>query len=382
MTNRIQSASDLPASRHTIVVGSLTVSVEELRSAVWSESAALTDNGRDAIAFCHAWLSGAVDFQVQTSGSTGDPKPIALTRKQMQASAHATGQALGLAAGMHALVCLPTRYIAGKMMLVRGLELGLHLIVTEPASDPLAALPAGCQVDFTAFVPLQMQAILTPDLRYANFLNRMHAILIGGGPVDRALVDAMQAIQAPIYHTYGMTETATHVALRRLNGPAAADAFTLLPGVACQVDERGCLALHGPMTNDLWLQTNDLVALQEDGAFVWLGRWDNVINSGGVKVQVEQVERTLEQLLGVREFERWRGRRAFVTGLPDARLGQMVVLVVEGEAQPSQGEQELLAALRGALGAFAAPRRVVYLPHFALTPTSKIDRRTTLQQLG
>lgn len=349
-----------------------TYSVEQILAAELTLDSAAGENAQAALTFCREWLSGAESFVVHTSGSTGAPKPIMLTRRQMQASARATGQALGLHAGMSALVCLPTRYIAGKMMLVRGLELGLHLIVVEPASDPFTEL-GDTVIDFAAFVPLQMQTILSGSHR--ERLNRMHAILIGGGPVSAALDATIQEVAAPTYHTYGMTETATHVALRRLNGVSRSDRFIPLPGVGCQVDERDCLAVCGPMSNDVWLQTNDLVRLFGDGSFVWLGRWDNVINSGGVKVQVEQVEAELERLLPVLLGEHWCGQRFFVTGQPDERLGQVVTLVLEGAPLDPDLEQRVLAGLRQALGAFAAPRRVVTLAMFAETPTGKIDRR-------
>jgi O-succinylbenzoic acid--CoA ligase len=353
-----------------MTIDQATYSVEQIRNTVLTLDPAAGDNALAALAFCRAWLSGAQSFVVHTSGSTGAPKPITLTRQQMQASAHATGQALGLRAGMNALVCLPTRYIAGKMMLVRGLELGLHLTVVEPASDPFTEL-SDSGIDFTAFVPLQMQTVLSGPNR--GQLDRMHAILIGGGPVGAALEAAIQEIAAPIYHTYGMTETATHVALRRLNGADRSDRFFPLPGVQCRVDERGCLAVCGPMSNHEWQQTNDLVRLFGDGAFVWLGRWDNVINSGGVKVQVEQVEAEIERLLAA--FFSEQPRRFFVAGQPDERLGQVVTLVLEGAPLDPDLEQRVLADLRQALGAFDAPRRIVTVATFAETPTGKIDRR-------
>ena len=157
---------------------------------------------------------------MQTSGSTGAPKPITLTRAQMTASARATGAALGLQPGMRSLVCLPARYIAGRMMLVRGLVLGLDMTVVEPAADPLADLYRAARFDFAAFVPLQLQTLLAGPPHYRAVLDEMQAILVGGAPVSTELEAALARLRAPVYHTYGMTETATHVALRRLNGAA------------------------------------------------------------------------------------------------------------------------------------------------------------------
>jgi O-succinylbenzoic acid--CoA ligase len=209
----------------------------------------------------------------------------------------------------------------------------------------------------------------------------MRAILVGGAPVSAALEQQIQTLTAPVYHTYGMTETATHIALRRLNGPDASPWFHPLPGVAIDVDNRGCLRVKGPMTLDHWLQTNDLVELAPatchlpPATFRWLGRWDNVVNSGGVKVQVEIVEAAVEQAwlaLG------WPERRFFVAGLPDERLGEAVTLVVEGAPLAVEDEQALLAATQRRLERFQQPRRVIYSPRLVATATGKIDRRASL----
>jgi O-succinylbenzoic acid--CoA ligase len=216
-------------------------------------------NALAALDFCRDWLAGQEEFIVQTSGSTGAPKPITLRRRQMIASARATGAALGLAAGMTALVCLPVRYIAGRMMLVRGFELDLNLVIVEPTSDPLAALPEALTIDFAAYVPLQMQTLLDqalvahndscfPDdtahaFRYRRRLDALHAILVGGAPLTPALEMQIRQLAAPVYHTYGMTETVTHVALRRVNGAGA----RRLPSRRCRASplRRGRARLSG-----------------------------------------------------------------------------------------------------------------------------------------
>jgi O-succinylbenzoic acid--CoA ligase len=389
----------------TLTINARTFDPRELLAGI--PEPALGDNARAALDFCQRWLAGQEEFVVHTSGSTGAPKPIVLRRAQMEASARATGAALGLAAGMAALVCLPVRYIAGQMMLARGLTLGLAMTLVEPASDPLAGLPASARFDFTAVVPLQLQTLLDGPAGYAQRLNRVQAILVGGAPLSAALEQRAQSVTAPLYHTYGMTETATHIALRRINGPDASPWFHPLPGVAIDIDPRGCLRINGPMTLGHWLQTNDLVALSSPPhppptalrppfaadrspftdhrspitvhpSFRWLGRWDNVINSGGVKVQVERVEAAVEQAwlaLGLAE------RRSFVAGLPDERLGQMVALVIEGEALLPAQETALRAALAHLLPVYEAPRQVVYTPHFAETATGKIDRGANLERL-
>ncbi len=346
----------------------------------WSTTSALSDlsdNNRQALAICHDWLSGATEFVVRTSGSTGDPKPITLRREQMVASAHATGAALGLRPGCRALVCLPTGYIAGRMMLVRGLVLDMAMTVVEPSNDPFASLPSGARFDFTAVVPMQLQTLLDGPPHYLDRLNAMQAILVGGSPVSAPLEERVRTLDAPVYHTYGMTETVTHVALRQLNGAEASTAFRPLPGVELGSDDRGCLRVSGPMTLYQWVQTNDLVELQIDGSFRWLGRWDTVINTGGVKVQVEQVELQLGEALrslGLGE------RRFFVGPLPDERLGQVVAVILEGEPLGVATETAILSVLHDRLNRFALPRRFVYLPSLAETPTGKIDRQANLRR--
>jgi O-succinylbenzoic acid--CoA ligase len=379
----------------TLTINSRTYTESDLL-AKSAQQSLLSDNARAALDFCCRWLGGQAEFTLHTSGSTSAPKPITLRRVQMESSAWATARALDLRAGMSALVCMPVRYIAGQMMLARGLALGLAMTLVEPASDPLAGLPPDATFDFTAVVPLQLQTLLGGPAGYRERLNRMAAILVGGAPVSAALEQQTQALAAPVYHTYGMTETATHVALRRLNGPDASPWFHPLPGVEVATDDRGCLRLTGPMTLGRWLQTNDLVDLailpgqpsqapagSDDGSrstvhtasFRWLGRWDNVINSGGVKVQVEAVEAAVGQAwqaLGLAE------RRFFVAGLPDPRLGERVTLWVEGDPLPAEQQAALAAAMAQALHAYEVPRQVFYAPRFAETATGKIDRWASL----
>lgn len=312
---------------------------------------------------------------IKTSGSTGTPKPITILRKQMEESARATGEALGLQVDQHALVCLPTRYIAGRMMLVRGFDLHLNLTVIEPTSDPFAQISEDAEFDFTALVPLQLQTLLDATPAYHERLNRMNAILIGGGPISATLESQLQFLTVPIYHTFSMTETVTHIALRRLNGPTASDAFTPLPGVQLDVDGRGCLNVCSAATLDQTIQTNDRVTLREDGTFVWLGRWDNVINSGGIKVQVEKVEKALEKAMLQLKLPM---RRMFVGPIPDERFGEMVSLIVESLPFSPEEEKAIHSCLIESLDPYEIPRRFVNLPRFVETPTGKIDRQKNL----
>ena len=360
--------------------------------------------------FLTAWRNGQTEFVLHTSGSTGPPKPITLTRAQMQASAILTGQTFGLTPGDRALVCLNTAYVAGTMMLVRGEVLGLELIIVEPVSNPLAGFSADEHIDFAAFVPLQLQTILA-DVDPATglpaklpVLNRMKAILVGGAATSPALEQALRVISAPVFATYGMTETVSHIAVRRLNGPDAVDYFTALAGVELGQDERGCLTIRAAATNFGLVQTNDVVEFLDSithlpgetppnettRKFRLLGRADSVINSGGVKIQPEAVERVILQTLaglGISPVP-----RLFVAGLPDERLGERVTMFIE--QLPVNNEQSVTTAtnlealltadwslLIDRVGQYAVPKDVIFVPRFIETPTGKIDRKATLESV-
>ena len=268
------------------------------------------------------------------------------------------------------------------MLLVRAFVLGMEVVIMEPSSNPLAAFGEQERFDFTAVVPLQLQTLLDGDTKYQVMLNRMKAILVGGGAVSASLQQRLPSVRAAIYHTYGMTETVTHIALRRLNGNAPSDAFMPLEGVQLALDERGCLTIQAPVTRNERLYTNDLVELRPDGSFVWLGRIDNVINSGGVKVQVEHVERTIERLLLELDDPNLSTRRFFVGPQPHERLGQVVTLVIEGAALGHDREIMIRTELGKRLDKYDVPRQICYVAHFKETPTRKIDRLATLRELG
>jgi len=338
----------------------------------------LSDFERQVLQFGRDWQSGCETFTLHTSGSTGEPKPITITRDQMVTSARLTVRALGLQPGDRALVCLSIDYIAGMMMLVRGLECGLPLTIIDPVSRPLAAFSPSARFDFTAMVPLQLQETLNGAPHEFDILNAMQGVLIGGGPVSQALAAQLQRVSAPLYHTYGMTETVSHIALRRLNGLERSDRFVPFDGVHLQLDARGCLAITSVLSRGETLYTNDLVELHPDGTFVWLGRMDNVINSGGVKVQTEKVETALETCLLHGCHGAYAKRRFFVGALDDQRLGQAVVAVVEGDAWSPEIETAIRGQLQRLLTRYEVPRHFYFVPTLIETRTGKIDRRSNL----
>jgi len=339
---------------------------------------------RYTLQFCHQWLTGQECFRIKTSGSTGNPKTITLLREHMIASAQLTGQALGLRDGDHALVCLSTEYIAGMMMLVRGFELGLPLTVIPPQRNPLVLFSDETHFDFTALAPVQLQEIFTATPDKVAILDNMRTVIVGGAPVSEALLEHIKTLSVPVYNTYGMTETVSHVALRRLNGRSASDCFVPLNGVQLDVDEQSCLTVNAPMTGYKTLSTYDRVDMQPDGSFRWIGRIDNIINTGGIKVQAEKVESALAQLLQRYCGGVLRDRRFFVGPLTDPQLGQQVAAVIEGEPVNPQEQANILDQLlaEGILGKYEIPRSFHFRSHLLETPTGKIDRRANLQELA
>lgn len=332
----------------------------------------------DILRFRDQWfLSAPPLFKIQTSGSTGQPKTIEISKDQMMASAMMTGKALGLTSSDNALVCLNTQFIAGKMMLARAFSIGMTAYILPPVANPLKTITKSHLVTFTAMVPYQMQTIIKESPDKAEVLDRMKAILLGGAPVSHPLEDALQSIEAPIYSTYGMTETVSHIALRRLNGPDASPVYTTLPGVSIELDERSCLTIRGPMTGNLTITTNDIVELIAPGQFIWSGRIDNVINSGGIKIQVEKLENSISKVFSSSGFT----NRFIITGIPDKSFGTCVALLIEGVFSEDQ-KNKLYDKLIQTLPKYEIPKKLFALPQFMETATGKVDRLATTRLIS
>jgi O-succinylbenzoic acid--CoA ligase len=278
----------------------------------------------------------------------------------MMNSARITCDFLGLKAGDTALLCMSTDYIAGKMMVVRAIERGLRLITVEPSGHPLAmqkGLPS-C-IDFAAMVPLQVyNSLQVPEER--ECLRNIRHLIIGGGAIDEGLQTALRDFPNAVWSTYGMTETLSHIALRRLNGVDATDCYTPFEGVSLSQTEDGCLVIDAPAVHDGKLVTNDIAELRADGSFRILGRKDNVICSGGIKIQMEEVERLLHPHLSIPYL---------ITRAKDERLGEMVVLLMEGG-----NADEVKAVCEKVLPRYWQPRRFIVLDHLPLTETGKPAR--------
>ncbi len=329
---------------------------------------AITTTQRAVVAFIQEWLAGTNVFTVTTSGSTGIPKSIQVTRQQMEASARATAEALQLQPGMTALLCLDPELIAGKMMMVRSLVTGMNLIVTEPVANPLGTLKNE-PIDFAAMVPYQVESVLKSAS--AGIVNTISQLIVGGAPLSQALEAELQKQVVRVFATYGMTETLTHVALRKVNGPDRSTYFHALPGVNLRTDARSCLVIEAPYLNET-IVTNDLVELTGHAQFRWLGRADHVINTGGFKVIPEVLEEKLRPTMD----ETTGGKRFFIYGYPHESWGQQVTLVVEGTMTKEEREA-LMAKIKNSLSRYEVPKSIVSVTAFIEVGNGKINRKAS-----
>lgn len=301
------------------------------------------------------WLDDSDTIQLMTSGTTGEPKLITLEKQAMVLSAIATADFFDLHPGDKALLCLPTRYIAGKMMLVRAFTVGLELDIM-PSSSHLDNLLPQNVYDFVALVPMQAQQSISK-------LNQFKKIIIGGAPVSRSLSEALQNLKCEAYETYGMTETITHIAARKINEST----FKVLPNINIATDDRNCLIITAPEISSTPIVTNDIVEISNKNEFKWLGRFDNVINSAGIKLFPEQIAAKLASDIT---------QRFFIAGVFDETLGQKVILVIEGE------EYAIDKALFEILDKYEKPKEIYFVPSFYMTETNKINIKKTLSKIG
>jgi len=316
--------------------------------------------------FLREWNNPSPYVRVKTSGSTGTPKNMLVEKRRMLASARMTCDFLGLQPGDTALLCMSLDYIAGKMMVVRALERGLQLISVEPSGHPLQ-LPTP-SLSFAAMVPMQVwNSLQVPEQR--ERLRQVRHLLIGGGAISEPLAEALKDFPNYVWSSYGMTETLSHIALRQLNGPRRSSWYTPLPGVAVELNDDGCLVIKAPHLCDGPLVTNDIgelsasAASQEKGRlFRILGRRDNVVCSGGIKLQMEAIEEKLRPAMGSIPF--------MITKVKDDKFGEAVVLLVEGSKGALPHEEQLFAALTK----YERPKHIIPVSRLPMTETGKPAR--------
>ncbi|EJL61932.1 AMP-binding protein [Flavobacterium sp. CF136] len=296
------------------------------------------------------WFDNKEYIEMMTSGTTGLPKVVRLQKQAMIQSALATGDFFSLKPGNKALLCLPVKFIAGKMMLVRSLILGLDLDIVEPSIEPLALNTT--QYDFVAMVPLQVQNSIED-------LKNVKKLIIGGAKMDSSLEEKLLPLKTEIYETYGMTETITHIAAKKVGE----NFFSVLPNVKINTDNRGCLAITVPTISEKPIITNDIVQVITENQFTFLGRIDNVINSGGVKLIPEQIESKLVEKIS---------SRFFVTGIPDSILGEKLILVIEGE------KRDFPIDFFNVLDKYEKPKEIVFVPKFKENENGKLLRKPSI----
>jgi O-succinylbenzoic acid--CoA ligase len=325
-------------------------------------------NSENIVEFINSWLSGQQSFEFQTSGSTGKPKKITISRTQMECSANMTIKALSLTSRDTALLCMNPAFIGGKMMIVRSLINQMNLVVIEPSSNPLKELDE--PVDFAALVPLQLINAINNSDSFKK-LKSISNIIVGGGQVSESVRQEVKSLDNHIYSTYGMTETVSHIALQLLSKHSDGNHFTALDGVEIGTDERECLAIKAEVTNNSLIVTNDRVEIIDSNKFRWLGRIDNVINSGGIKVQIEQVENVISEIFNSLGLV----NRFILKGFKDDFLGEKVILIIEGKID-GESLKSLSEYLPTKLHKYEKPKEIHFIEKFIETPTDKIIRNT------
>lgn len=334
--------------------------VNDMDFSAWSKETNGLYDAESINHFVDQWKSNKYQFDFKTSGSTGKPKAIVLNRDVLIESATQTCSKFGVTQNHSIFMCLPMRYVAGKMMLIRALVSNCNLQVVNPNIESILSYSGNAQL--AAFTPYQAQNILEQS---ALFFNRFKHVIIGGGVVNSDLANKLKELKPSFWATYGMTETATHVALNNIKEDEYG-VFTALPNCQFKTAANMRLIISSKARNIENLLTNDVVELLSATKFIWKGRFDSVVNSGGIKIQPEELEAILSSQIS---------QRFFLAGLPDKQLGEKLVLVIEGKElnNPTDFSQ---------LEAYKRPKQVFWIENFKVTETGKVDKLATLNLLG
>ncbi|MCS6933923.1 MAG: AMP-binding protein [Chitinophagales bacterium] len=345
------------AQLHALAKENLLNVTEEWQRACWNLILHFTDPQQHSITFT-------------TSGSTGAPKVISISKTHITRSARETIAFLNIKENINTLCCLPVDKIGGAMVVLRAIVCRLQLIVVKPSLNPfLCELPV--KIHLTSLTPMQLNATLQ-DVRTSHIPAGIHTVLLGGSDVPRTLLDKIAGFSNRIYATYGMTETISHIALRRLTAPAQ-EYYVPLPGVRCLLNEHKCLVIDAPHLGVHNLNTRDVAELRDDGSFKWIGRLDLVINSGGVKIHPEILEEKLQPLIPY---------PFFVGGVSDDVSGERPVLFVEtDEGVHEDMMRGWYTFMNKNFTKYEVPVKIVFVREFVRTPTGKINRKATINKL-
>ena len=308
------------------------------------------------------WLDDSDIIEITTSGTTGTPKKILVKKQFMVNSSLSTGEFLNLKENNTALLALPVDFIAGKMMLVRAIILGLSIDIVKPCSSPLANIDKN--YDFIALTPMQA-------IHSIEYLHKVRKIILGGAPISLELEEKLQKIPTEIYATYGMTETVSHIAMRKISEKNTKPIYKAMPNVSFSQDKRNCLVINCEKVSDTQIITNDYVSLISSTEFEWKGRYDNIINSGGIKIFPENIEHQLSKYIE---------DPFFIWHEYDDILGQKAVLIIESAKEKYFDLLEKLTKNKN-FKKYEIPKKIYFLENFSYTENGKIQRAESIKLL-
>ena len=314
----------------------------------------------DIFRFILEFLNDSDSIIQETSGTTGIPKSIKLSKKSMLHSAKNTVDFFSLKKEDVAILCLPIKYIAGKMMVVRAFVSGMKIHLIEPSATP--DFKGIGRIDFCAMVPMQASSLLQKKI-----WPEIKTLILGGAETGKELTRQLQHLETEVFETYGMAETCSHVALKRINGNQPETSFTALPDVQLSTDERDCLVIEASYLPEK-IVTNDRVEILSANQFKWLGRFDNVINSGGIKIQPEILEQQFREILGM---------PCAIIGKPDELLGQKMVLIIETSLLIKK--ERVLSKLALHFDKKLVPKEIHFLKELPKNESFKIDRNKLIE---
>jgi len=336
----------------------------------------LPDFEKSVITFILDWKSGKERFELKSSGSTGVPKHISLYRNQLIASAKSTLDYLSITGGGRSLLCLDPRHIAGLMMIVRSLVGEMDLYAVSPSANPLLKHNFDPAIDLAAFVPYQVVEILNHDTSLKRF-HKLRNILIGGADIATAMVRKLSGSTSRVYHTFGMTETVSHIALKSMIGVGQNNPYEVMPGIHIGQDERGCLTVTGEVTRGEQIITNDLVEIIDKGKFRWLGRIDQVVNTGGIKVNLNALETRIREILEAEGY----AFNFIVDHMANEKLGRQIIFIAES-TDVSIDHTWIRNILKESIDRYEIPKKVFRIKQFPRTKTGKVNRLDILRNIS
>ncbi|MBM3177816.1 MAG: AMP-binding protein [Bacteroidetes bacterium] len=357
---------------------SIKIHLPEENSWYASDALAIRNDVKDSKKYLSAlidllywWHYGSDDLEVQTSGTTGVPKILRFSREEVKTSASISLKAIPILRGQHTLLAMDLKYVGAKMLVVRSLMAGADLTVVPPTSNPLL-FQSPIKFHYASFVPFQINQILG-NLVSKEQLNNIDTVLIGGGPLQSNVAEILSVMKGDFIHTYGMSETLSHVAIRRIKDQS--DLYTLLEGYQYQIEHDGFLSVISPFQKEV-IKTMDIAESISSTTFRLLGRADLLVNSGGVKLfpdlMEHKVRKVIQEFPGIKDF--------MFTGIPDSMLGEKMILLIEGDQVLASDNLLILEKIRPLLNRYEVPKEIYNVGSFARNENGKIDRTRTLKE--